>query len=92
MQRGSHLLDLVARERRVARRQEMAPRSWNETGNNRDEVVIHVARVTERLRRSRHDSRTLRARIREKRVSDSGSRPNLNMREEDSPVGSSAQS
>lgn len=49
------LLNLVTSKRRIRGHEEVASGCWNEGGQNADEVVMHVARVSKCCRACRHD-------------------------------------
>ena len=49
------LLDVVAGEGGVGRHEEVAPGSGDQGGDDTDEVVVHIAWVTQRGRAGRHD-------------------------------------
>ena len=47
---GLRSLNIITRERRIAGLQEMTSWSWYQTRNNTDEIVMHVARISQRSR------------------------------------------
>lgn len=42
---SAHLINLITGERRIAGRKEMTPRRGYQTGDDADEIVIHVAGI-----------------------------------------------
>lgn len=64
------LLDLVASKGCVRRHEEVAPRSWDQGGQDADEIVVHVSRIPEGRRASRHDCRYELVRLLERRLLD----------------------
>ena len=55
----AHLVDVVAREGGVGGHEEVAARGGDERGDDADEVVVHVAWITEGLGACGHDRRHL---------------------------------
>ena len=41
----THLVNLIAGEWSIRRHEEMTTRSWDEGGNNSDQVIVHIAGV-----------------------------------------------
>ena len=55
----AHLINLIAGERGVGRHEEMATRRWDEGCYDANEIVVHIAGVTEGLCGRSHDCRYL---------------------------------
>lgn len=53
------LFDLIACEGGVGCHEEVASRSWDEGGEDADEIVVHVAWISESRGASRHDGSNL---------------------------------
>lgn len=59
---GTDLINFVGREWSVGGHEKMTARSGNERSNHADEIVVHVAGISKRLRRCCHHGRNLFAR------------------------------
>lgn len=59
MNARAYLGDLIVREGRVRRHEEVTARRRDERGDDADQVVVHVSRVPQGCRRCRHDRRNL---------------------------------
>lgn len=54
-----HLVNLVTCERRVTRHEEMTPRCGYQTGDNPNQVVVHITWISQCCGRGCHDCRNL---------------------------------